>query len=87
SDCHKATTSKAATDLLLPDLASCQDCHEGASAVATKDIVPSSCAMCHGYHTPTNPWPSDHPILQSTPEGMRGKSADSVASLSAMFKE
>ncbi len=87
SDCHKATTSKAATDLLLPDLASCRDCHEGASAVATKDIVPSSCAMCHGYHTPTNPWPSDHPILQSTPEGMRGKSADSVASLSAMFKD
>ncbi|MEL6238426.1 MAG: cytochrome c3 family protein [Pseudomonadota bacterium] len=91
SDCHEAATSKAATDLLLPDLASCQDCHEGASAVATKDIVPSSCAMCHGYHTPTNPWPGDHPILQSTPEGLRGKPLDTpedtVASLSAMLKD
>ncbi|MEM7701159.1 MAG: cytochrome c3 family protein [Pseudomonadota bacterium] len=85
TDCHEADTSKASTDLLMPALESCQDCHKGATAVATKEIVPSSCAMCHGYHTPTAPWPGDHPILQSTPEGMRGRSTDSIASISAML--
>lgn len=91
TDCHKADTSKKATDLLMPALESCQDCHKGAAAVATKEIVPSSCAMCHGYHTPTAPWPGDHPILQSTPDGTikrKGpKGTDSIASLSAMLKE
>ncbi|MEO0417657.1 MAG: cytochrome c3 family protein [Pseudomonadota bacterium] len=87
TDCHEADTSDASTDLLMPALESCQDCHKGATAVATKEIVPSSCAMCHGYHTPTAPWPVDHPILQSTPEGMRGKSTDSIASISAMLKD
>ncbi len=86
-DCHEATTSKTATDLLLPDLASCRDCHEGASAIRTKKIVPSGCAMCHGYHTPTNPWPGDHPILQSTPDGRRQRETDSVASISALLKK
>ncbi len=91
TDCHAADTSEKSTDLLLPDLESCQDCHEGASAIASNvkgnQVVPSSCAMCHGYHTPTNPWPGDHPILQSTPEGTRGKSTDTIASISAMLKD
>ena len=94
TDCHAATTSKAATDLLLPDLASCQDCHigevlsaPGMKVTVKDDEVPSSCAMCHGYHTPTAPWPGDHPILQSTPEGMRGQEADTLASISAMLKD
>ncbi len=93
-DCHEATTSKSATDLLLPDLESCQDCHigevlprPGFKVVVKKDQVPSTCAMCHGYHTPTKPWPGDHPILQSTPEGKRVREADSVASLSALLKK
>lgn len=83
SDCHKASESKEATDLLLPDLKSCRDCHEGASAVKTDKIVPSGCAMCHGYHTPTNPWPADHPILESRPRRME----DAIASLSALLKK
>jgi pSer/pThr/pTyr-binding forkhead associated (FHA) protein len=91
TDCHAADTSKKSTDLLLPDLESCQDCHEGASAIASNvkgnQVMPSSCAMCHGYHTPTNPWPGDHPILQSTPERTRGKSTDTIASISAMLKD
>jgi hypothetical protein len=45
--CHKATASNSATDLLLPDLASCRTCHGGESSSAD---VPSSCAMCHDYH-------------------------------------
>ncbi|MEO0698703.1 MAG: cytochrome c3 family protein, partial [Pseudomonadota bacterium] len=96
TDCHEATTSEAATDLLLPDLASCQDCHIGEvvappgitmASLVKDDEVPSTCAMCHGYHTPTNPWPGDHPILQSTPEGIRGRSEDTIASISAMLEE
>jgi predicted CXXCH cytochrome family protein len=50
TSCHKATTSKSARDLLLPDLASCRECHQGEAAV--KADVPSSCAMCHSYHPP-----------------------------------
>ena len=56
TDCHAADTSKAASDLLIPDLKSCRDCHLGASAVKTKTIVPSSCAMCHAYHLPSGQW-------------------------------
>lgn len=64
SDCHAAGTSKAATDLLIPDLKSCRNCHLGATAVKTKKIVPSDCAMCHAYHVPSGQWspkgPSPH---------------------------
>lgn len=64
TDCHAADTSKAASDLLIPDLKSCRDCHLGASAVKTAKIVPSDCAMCHAYHLPSGQWspkgPSPH---------------------------
>ena len=56
TDCHAADTSKAASDLLIPDLKSCRDCHLGATAVKTKTIVPSECAMCHAYHLPAGQW-------------------------------
>ncbi len=56
SDCHAAGTSKAASDLLIPDLKSCRTCHLGATAVKTKKIVPSDCAMCHAYHVPSGQW-------------------------------
>jgi predicted CXXCH cytochrome family protein len=45
--CHKANASGSATDLLLPDLASCRSCHGGEGSSSD---VPSSCAMCHDYH-------------------------------------
>lgn len=51
--CHKADTSHAATDVLLPDLNSCRTCHVGESGAklkAVKKPVESSCAMCHDYH-------------------------------------
>ncbi len=64
TDCHAADTSKAASDLLIPDLKSCRDCHLGASATKTAKIVPSDCAMCHAYHLPAGQWspkgPSPH---------------------------
>src|SRR3546814_17359197 len=47
TSCHLAEKSGAASDLLLPDLASCRECHGGESARAA---VPSGCAMCHDYH-------------------------------------
>ena len=107
TSCHEADTSKVATDLLLPNVESCQDCHTGEALKENEqpfvlasgikgmidrgEKVTSSCAMCHGYHTPTAPWPGDHPILQSTPEGMPNemdaKSTDSIASISAMLKD
>lgn len=56
--------SNKATDLLIPNLASCRDCHQGETAAETVEITPSGCAMCHGYHTPTAPWrPEDHEKL------------------------
>lgn len=48
ASCHAADTSNSASDLLLPDLASCRDCHEGEDALLAE--VPSGCAMCHSYH-------------------------------------
>ncbi len=45
--CHNARESKAATDLLIPDLANCQSCHGGEHA---RDRVASTCVACHGYH-------------------------------------
>jgi hypothetical protein len=58
--CHKAGTSKSATDLLLPDLNSCRTCHVGeggASLASVKQPVKSGCAMCHDYHFgPEAPW-------------------------------
>jgi hypothetical protein len=46
-DCHAATTSKAATDLLIPDLVNCRQCHSGADGGSK---VASTCVACHEYH-------------------------------------
>ncbi len=58
--CHAATRSKVATDLLLPDLASCRTCHVGESGGRLKTVstpVESGCAMCHDYHFGSGtPW-------------------------------
>lgn len=45
--CHAAAGSKDASDLLLPDIATCRTCHGGER---TAKPVASSCAMCHDYH-------------------------------------
>ena len=47
SSCHGAERSNLASDLLVPDLASCRTCHGGEGS---SKPVPSSCAMCHDYH-------------------------------------
>lgn len=67
TDCHAANTSKAASDLLIPDLKSCRTCHLGATAVKTKKIVPSDCAMCHAYHVPAGQWKTKGPAPHYRP--------------------
>ena len=58
--CHAADRSRAAADLLLPDLASCRACHVGESGAKLKPVrtpVESACAMCHDYHIDAGaPW-------------------------------
>ena len=47
SSCHAAERSGSASDLLIPDIASCRTCHGGEGS---SKPVQSSCAMCHDYH-------------------------------------
>lgn len=48
ADCHAASASNAATDVLMPAIRQCRDCHLGEQAARPK--IASSCAMCHVYH-------------------------------------
>lgn len=47
ASCHAAGRSNAASDLLIPGIATCRTCHGGEGSAKP---VPSSCAMCHDYH-------------------------------------
>lgn len=85
TDCHAADTSKAASDLLLPDLNSCRDCHLGATAVKTKKIVPSDCAMCHAYHLPAGQWSPKGPAPHYKPTQPPAKTK--VAALTAQARK
>ncbi|MCZ8370017.1 MAG: cytochrome c3 family protein [Porphyrobacter sp.] len=67
TDCHAADKSRAASDLLMPDLKSCRTCHLGATAGKTKKIVPSDCAMCHAYHLPAGQWQAKGPAPHYKP--------------------
>ena len=51
SACHQTSSSKSATDSLVPDLQVCQGCHAGAQA--EQDKVVSRCESCHGFHGKT----------------------------------
>jgi hypothetical protein len=44
TECHAATTSRRATDVLLPRLDNCQKCHNPRVGVR------SDCVECHRYH-------------------------------------
>jgi hypothetical protein len=51
NDCHQASNSEAAVDIMIPDLNSCRDCH--GSGIASRNGVqqtPSTCVMCHSFH-------------------------------------
>jgi Cytochrome c3 len=68
--CHKAGTSRAATDLLIPDLNSCRTCHvggNGAHLASVEKPVESSCAMCHDYHVDGDaPWLTKQNLKRGT---------------------
>lgn len=64
--CHTGVMkSKAATDVNIPDVASCRECH-GAPAKALLANTPKAgdtCDTCHGYHdgvVPAGPLPAGH---------------------------
>lgn len=50
TDCHKADTSRKATDVLMPGIGVCRDCHAGSKPAANK--ITSDCGLCHGFHQP-----------------------------------
>jgi pSer/pThr/pTyr-binding forkhead associated (FHA) protein len=45
--CHAAETSLASSDILMPDIASCQTCHGDEH---TEDQLVSVCLDCHSFH-------------------------------------
>lgn len=72
SDCHKASASKNAQDVLMPSIDTCRTCHAGATPEPKKIV--SNCNMCHGFHVtdhtmpPNNPEPSVvHKAIVSKP--------------------
>ncbi|MFQ5764540.1 MAG: cytochrome c3 family protein, partial [Rhodospirillales bacterium] len=50
TDCHGAAESTSTTDVLLPQIGTCQACHGGEQAITG---VPSTCVMCHQFHQPS----------------------------------
>ena len=46
-DCHDAETSSVSTDVLMPEIDSCQICHGGEYA---KNLLQSNCLTCHEFH-------------------------------------
>jgi len=61
--CHEAAKSKAASDVLMPDIETCRDCHgSGDPHRNPPDKVLSGCTMCHGFHdTRHGPWVAPSP--------------------------
>jgi hypothetical protein len=59
--CHAATTSREASDVLMPAIGECRDCHGGeARAANDRALLPSTCTMCHTFHNDAAPqWPNN----------------------------
>jgi len=51
-DCHDATSSKKAEEVLMPSIKVCRDCHTGKSHESNKIV--SDCGLCHGFHRAPN---------------------------------
>ena len=50
-NCHAASVSTAAADVLIPDLDSCRECHgSGDARRNAAHQTPSTCVMCHSFH-------------------------------------
>jgi len=48
--CHLAPESNNSSEILLPDIETCQNCHGG---VAAHEKLQSTCVDCHGFHVAT----------------------------------
>ena len=48
-DCHGASASKKAGDVLIPAIETCRECHGGGHAKEEKIV--SRCDSCHGFHS------------------------------------
>ncbi len=61
--CHQAKSSRAATDVLLPSIATCRECHAGGEAGATpENRITSTCILCHDFHAGDKPlWTATAP--------------------------
>lgn len=65
ADCHKASTSEKASDVLVPDLPKCAECH-GKTTTQIAAAGKSDCAECHSFHKPGEATPPPgHPPLES----------------------
>ena len=54
--CHQAPGSRAATDVLLPAIATCRECHAGGDSGATPvNRITSTCILCHDFHAEEKP--------------------------------
>ena len=76
--CHAAETSLVSSDILMPDIASCQTCHGDEH---TDDQLVSVCLDCHSFHLDRF-----DPMVQFSAELERQSSvlsASSIAPISA----
>lgn len=73
TDCHDATKSKNASDVLIPTIDQCRDCHVGKDSVKNK--ITSDCGLCHGFHLPSDGSLGKTP--HQTPESVRGNTLKS----------
>jgi hypothetical protein len=51
-DCHRATQSRATSDVLMPGIASCVTCHSPKGN--GKIVAAAECITCHSYHAPAS---------------------------------
>lgn len=70
TECHKAPNSVAATDLLLPGIATCRNCHGGEKST---EKVATSCVACHKFHQPGMP-----AMRQGVPHGAKAAQLPSL---------
>jgi hypothetical protein len=65
--CHTGTLkSKLASDVLVPDVASCRECHGKAPTIISRKKAPDDCTSCHGFHE-TSPGPAAPARLAALP--------------------
>jgi predicted CXXCH cytochrome family protein len=51
ASCHKASSSKLSSDILMPEIGVCMDCHEAGA----KNTIELQCIDCHAFHNSTFP--------------------------------